>query len=53
MADELKEKLERRIQINEHETENQKPQFKVFNPYTEFREFSRKEIKEYENTFKR
>lgn len=53
MAEELAEKLHRRQRINDQENGNEKPVFKVFNPYTEFKEFSRKEIKEYENTFKK
>lgn len=52
-ADELNSILSRRQQINEalengHEI---KHTFKVINVYTEFHEFSRKEIKEYQLTF--
>ncbi|EDO33425.1 predicted protein [Nematostella vectensis] len=50
-TDELASKLARRTAINEGE---EKPRFKiqVFNPYTEFKEFSRKQIKEFEKMFK-
>ncbi|XP_064856569.1 EF-hand domain-containing protein D1-like isoform X2 [Oncorhynchus nerka] len=48
---ELTAKLNRRLDINDG---NAAPkQAKVFNPYTEFKEFSRKQIKEMENIFKR
>ncbi|XP_048580793.1 EF-hand domain-containing protein D2 [Nematostella vectensis] len=51
-TDELASKLARRTAINEGE---EKPRFKiqVFNPYTEFKEFSRKQIKEFEKMFKK
>ena len=46
--------LNRRQQINDalDEGEPIKPQYKVHNVYTEFHEFSRKQIKKYEQTFK-
>lgn len=50
---ELNSILNRRQQINE-DLENGKEvkhTFKVVNIYTEFHEFSRKEIKEYQTTF--
>lgn len=50
---ELSSILNRRQQINE-DLENGKEvkhTFKVVNIYTEFHEFSRKEIKEYQTTF--
>uniref|UniRef100_A0A3P8YB90 EF-hand domain-containing protein n=1 Tax=Esox lucius TaxID=8010 RepID=A0A3P8YB90_ESOLU len=48
---ELTAKLTRRLDINEG---NATPkQAKVFNPYTEFKEFSRKQIKDMEKMFKR
>jgi len=54
MTDELSAVLNRRQQINDalDGGTEVKPQFKVVNVYTEFHEFSRKEIKEYEKTFK-
>merc|ERR1711962_1029845 len=54
--DELASKLARREAINEG---NEEPdavgtkRTQVFNPYTEFKEFSRKQIKEYEKMFKK
>lgn len=52
-ADELNSILSRRQQINEALENGQeiKHTFKVINVYTEFHEFSRKEIKEYQLTF--
>lgn len=52
-ADELNSILNRRQQINEALENGQeiKHTFKVINVYTEFHEFSRKEIKEYQSTF--
>lgn len=48
---ELSAKLTRRLDINEG---NAAPRFnRVFNPYTEFKEFSRKQIKDMEAMFKR
>lgn len=57
MADnELAAKLGRRNMLNEAgedgETPKIQPSMKVFNPYTEFPEFSRKEIQGYEKKFK-
>ncbi|KAJ8367931.1 hypothetical protein SKAU_G00079590 [Synaphobranchus kaupii] len=48
---ELTAKLTRRLDINEGNTEPK--QAKIFNPYTEFKEFSRKQIKDMEKMFKR
>lgn len=54
MADsELSAKLLRRQALNEGVSVKDQGVKRVFNPYTDFPEFSRKEIKEYENTFKR
>ncbi|XP_076329944.1 EF-hand domain-containing protein D2-like [Tachypleus tridentatus] len=57
MADaELAQKLARRQAFNERVegTPGPSPVMRhVFNPYTDFPEFSRKEIKEYEKTFKK
>lgn len=48
---ELSAKLNRRLDINEG---NAAPRLsRVFNPYTEFKEFSRKQIKDMEAMFKR
>lgn len=48
---ELSAKLTRRLDINEG---NAAPRLnRVFNPYTEFKEFSRKQIKDMEAMFKR
>ncbi|XP_043926533.1 EF-hand domain-containing protein D1 isoform X2 [Protopterus annectens] len=47
---ELYEKLTRRLSINDGTTQTK--QVKVFNPYTEFKEFSRKQIKAMESMFK-
>jgi len=56
-TDELANKLNRRNLLNEvpedGEAPKAMPSMKVFNPYTEFPEFSRKEIQSYEATFKR
>ncbi|XP_077998311.1 EF-hand domain-containing protein D2-like [Glandiceps talaboti] len=53
-TDELAKKLARRAAINEGEQASDSPtQSKVFNPYTEFKEFSRKEIKDFEKMFKK
>lgn len=48
---ELTEKLNRRLDI--HDGTAKPKQMKVFNPYTEFKEFSRKQIKDMEKMFKR
>ena len=51
-TNELAQKLARRNQINEGEDVPPK-QMEVFNPYTEFKEFSRKQIKDFEKMFKK
>ncbi|XP_016104928.1 EF-hand domain-containing protein D1-like [Sinocyclocheilus grahami] len=50
-SSELTEKLNRRLDI--HDGTTKPKQMKVFNPYTEFKEFSRKQIKDMEKMFKR
>lgn len=52
-TDELSGILMRRQAINEklEEGVEVKPKYKFVNVYTEFHEFSRKEIKQYEHTF--
>lgn len=56
-TDELSSKLNRRINTIENEPtaegDNVARPFKVFNPYTEFKEFSRKEIRSLESNFKK
>lgn len=53
MADnELAAKLQKQKARNEGD-ENLMPSMKVFNPYTEFKEFTRKEIQSLEKTFKK
>ncbi|KAF5901495.1 EF-hand domain-containing protein D2, partial [Clarias magur] len=49
---ELGAKLQRRGELNEGVGEPQQHSMKVFNPYTEFKEFSRKQIKDMEKMFK-
>lgn len=49
---ELGAKLQRRGDLNEGVGEHHQPSMKVFNPYTEFKEFSRKQIKDMEKMFK-
>ncbi|XP_008303017.1 EF-hand domain-containing protein D2 [Stegastes partitus] len=49
---ELGAKLLRRGELNEGQAEPSQPSMKVFNPYTEFKEFSRKQIKDMEKMFK-
>ncbi|KAM3872582.1 EF-hand domain-containing protein D2 [Diretmus argenteus] len=49
---ELGAKLLRRGELNDGQAEPQRPSMKVFNPHTEFKEFSRKQIKDMEKTFK-
>ncbi|XP_023147425.1 EF-hand domain-containing protein D2 [Amphiprion ocellaris] len=49
---ELGAKLLRRGELNEGHGEHVQPSMKVFNPYTEFKEFSRKQIKDMERMFK-
>ncbi|KAL8591155.1 EF-hand domain-containing protein D2 [Nucella lapillus] len=52
MADnELQNKLNRRNEINESEEGAVLPSTNVFNPYTEFKEFSRKQIQDFQKTF--
>ena len=55
MADnELAIKLQKQISRNELTgNENIQPYMKVFNPYTEFKEFTRKEIQDLEKQFKK
>ena len=53
-SDELLAKLQRRnniIDMDEEGLAPELPSLKVFNPYTEFKEFSRKEIQGYQKTF--
>lgn len=51
---ELALKLQRQIERNDEEkNENFNPIMKVFNPYTEFKELSRKDIQNLEKTFKK
>ncbi|XP_069025254.1 EF-hand domain-containing protein D2 isoform X2 [Embiotoca jacksoni] len=49
---ELGAKLMRRGELNEGQGEHVQPSMKVCNPYTEFKEFSRKQIKDMEGMFK-
>ena len=49
---ELSAKLLRREELNEGAAEPRQPSMKVFNPYTEFKEFSRNQIKDMEKLFK-
>ncbi|XP_028309702.1 EF-hand domain-containing protein D2 [Gouania willdenowi] len=49
---ELGAKLLRRGELNEGQGDHVQPSMKVFNPYTEFKEFSRKQIKDMEKMFK-
>ncbi|XP_056277957.1 EF-hand domain-containing protein D2 [Pseudoliparis swirei] len=49
---ELGAKLLRRGELNEGQGEPSQPSTKVLNPYTEFREFSRSQIKDMEKMFK-
>ena len=51
-TEELAGKLARRQALNEDENQPRR-QIKVFNPYTEFKEFSRKQIKDFEKMFKK
>ncbi|KAL3861460.1 hypothetical protein ACJMK2_007494 [Sinanodonta woodiana] len=50
-TDELAKKLERREKINEGVEEGTLKSTQVFNPYTEFKEFSRKQIQDFKKTF--
>ncbi|XP_074499111.1 EF-hand domain-containing protein D2 [Sebastes fasciatus] len=49
---ELGAKLLRRGELNDGQGEQRQPSMKVFNPYTEFKEFSRQQIKDMEKMFK-
>ncbi|KAG9265350.1 EF-hand domain-containing protein D1 [Astyanax mexicanus] len=51
-TDELAEKLHRRLDLQQGAGQPPR-QPRVFNPYTEFKEFSRKQIKDMEQMFKR
>ncbi|KAG9482373.1 hypothetical protein GDO78_011194 [Eleutherodactylus coqui] len=51
-ADELASRLNRRLRMEDPE-EREPPHMRVFNPYTEFKEFSRKQIKDMEGMFRR
>ncbi|RUS78421.1 hypothetical protein EGW08_013835 [Elysia chlorotica] len=50
-TDELAAKLHRRNLINEGDEVEAKPVREVFNVYTEFKEFSRKQIQDFQKTF--
>ncbi|XP_069775041.1 EF-hand domain-containing protein D2 [Narcine bancroftii] len=50
---ELSAKLARRGELNEGSAEPQQRSLRVFNPYTEFKEFSRKQIRDLESIFRR
>ncbi|GFS04636.1 EF-hand domain-containing protein D2 [Elysia marginata] len=50
-TDELAAKLNRRNLINEGDEVEALPTKEVFNPYTEFKEFSRKQIQDFQKTF--
>ncbi|XP_036960455.1 EF-hand domain-containing protein D2 [Acanthopagrus latus] len=49
---ELGAKLMRRDELNEGQGERCQPSMRVFNPYTEFKEFSRSQIRDMEKMFK-
>ncbi|XP_034732705.1 EF-hand domain-containing protein D2 [Etheostoma cragini] len=49
---ELGAKLNRREELNDGQGEHRQPSMKVFNPFTEFKEFSRIQIKDMEKMFK-
>lgn len=49
---ELGAKLQRREELNEGQGEHSQPSMKVFNPLTEFKEFSRSQIKDMNKMFK-
>lgn len=51
-TEELAAKLARRQELNENE-DAPRHHSTVFNPYTEFKEFTRKQIKEFEQMFKK
>lgn len=50
-SDELSKKLNRRNEINEGGEASALPSMNVWNPYTEFKEFSRKQIQDFQKTF--
>lgn len=50
-SDELSKKLNRRNEINEGGEASELPSMNVWNPYTEFKEFSRKQIQDFQKTF--
>ncbi|XP_078415379.1 EF-hand domain-containing protein D2 [Cetorhinus maximus] len=50
---ELSAKLLRRGELNDGSSEPQQPSLRVFNPYTEFKEFSRRQIRDMESMFRR
>lgn len=52
-TDELAKKLERRVNINDAGDDGPSvlPFMSVWNPHTEFKEFSRKEIQGFQKTF--
>lgn len=50
---ELADKLKRQCERNEGTNENFHPSMKVFNPYTEFKELTRKDILNLEKQFKK
>ena len=54
-TEELAAKLQKQIFRNERNDcdENVQPSMKVFNPYTEYKEFTRKEIQNLERAFKK
>nr|CAB3241345.1 EF-hand domain-containing protein D2-like [Phallusia mammillata] len=52
-GNELADKLRRQGNINDGTQAVVSPSKKIWNPYTEFKEFSRKQIKEYEKIFKK
>lgn len=52
-GDELASRLNRRLRMGDPEdAEREQPSMRVFNPYTEFKEFSRKQIKDMEEMFR-
>ncbi|XP_077314041.1 EF-hand domain-containing protein D2 [Lithobates pipiens] len=52
-GDELASRLNRRLRMGDPEDgEREQPSMRVFNPYTEFKEFSRKQIKDMEEMFR-
>ena len=50
-TDELAQKLERRVNINDGDEETVIKSNQVWNPYTEFKEFSRKQIHDFQKIF--